>query len=239
MRTSSSRWPAAFAAIVASLALLGIAHAGPDRTGPDAVIREATKAVKSFKKNHLSKDLLKSIHKAQAVLIVPDYERAGMAVGGEGGKGVLLKRTAASPGWSYPAFFELSGASFGAQIGFEKGALLMTMNSDAALNHVLVGNVALGAEARAIAGSKGVRAESIDMDGHQIDAFVLSKGAFVGALVKGGEIKPAEKLNLAYYGTDAIPSHILKANGPKNHKADGLRKALAALANTPLPKPGD
>src|SRR6478672_7378512 len=61
--------------------------------------------------------------KATCVIVVPGFKKAAFVVGAERGCGVATCRTAT--GWSGPAFVQLTGASFGAQIGGESTDLVL------------------------------------------------------------------------------------------------------------------
>ena len=54
---------------------------------------------------------------AKCIAVVPHMLKAGFVFGAENGKGVATCRTA--NGWSAPAFFDITGGSWGLQIGVE------------------------------------------------------------------------------------------------------------------------
>ena len=54
---------------------------------------------------------------AKCIAVVPHMLKAGLVFGAENGKGVATCRTA--NGWSAPAFFDITGGSWGLQIGVE------------------------------------------------------------------------------------------------------------------------
>src|SRR6187431_251375 len=83
----------------------------------DAVDRvdKASAVVSSFmgiREGGIPTDLLR---RAKAFVIFPDTIKAAFIFGGQGGKGVAIRRV--GKGWSAPAFLKLGGGSFGAQIG--------------------------------------------------------------------------------------------------------------------------
>jgi lipid-binding SYLF domain-containing protein len=209
--------------------------AEPDEAKVDAgaLVTKAKKAVQEFRASQVSARFRASVRKGRAILIVPEFERAGFGLGGEGGSGVLLKKLARPAGWTYPAFFEVGGPTLGFQAGYEKGALLIVIHDQQTLNEIMNGELAFGAEARALAGSKGVMAQTTTSAGHRIDLFMNSTGAFAGAMLKGGDIRPVKRLNVGYYGVAVGPSDILKAKGRANIHADGLRAALSELVERP------
>ena len=52
---------------------------------------------------------------ADCIAVFPQVIKAAFGIGGRGGRGVVVCRTA--KGWSAPAFLNVGGASFGFQIG--------------------------------------------------------------------------------------------------------------------------
>src|SRR4029079_3745646 len=75
--------------------------------------REAADAfadIMNVKDKAIPKELL---DKAEAIAVFPGVVKAAFIVGGRGGQGVLSRRV--KSGWSAPAFFNISGGSFGPQ----------------------------------------------------------------------------------------------------------------------------
>ena len=148
----------------------------------------------------IPKDL---VDKAQAIAVFPGVLKAAFLVGGREGKGVISRRTAA--GWSAPAFFNLAGGSFGAQIGADKTDYVLLIMNEKGLNNLLADKFELGGEVGVAAGPVG-REASAATDA-QLSAEILtysrSKGAFIGAALKGTTISPDNGLNEAFYGMTA------------------------------------
>jgi lipid-binding SYLF domain-containing protein len=87
---------------------------------------------------------------AEAIAVFPDVIKAAFIFGGKGGQGVISRRT--PKGWSAPAFFNLSGGSFGAQIGATKtDYVLLIMNEDG-VNGLLKDKFEIGGEIGIAAG---------------------------------------------------------------------------------------
>jgi lipid-binding SYLF domain-containing protein len=143
------------------------------------------------------------LDKAEAIAVCPDVVKAAFIIGGRGGQCVISRRLRG--GWSAPAFFNLAGGSFGAQIGAEKtDYVLLIMNQDG-LNGLLKDKFEMGGEASVAAGPVG--REAAASTNLTLDAGILSysrsKGAFLGAALKGGVITPDNDLNEAVYGRKA------------------------------------
>src|ERR1051326_5697969 len=140
MRNSLRLAPAA--AVALSLWLAPAAHAATDQ---ENLVERARIAVDDLKTDKEFGNAIALMKRAKGVLVVPSLIKGGFFVGGEGGTGVLLTRTAA--GWSYPAFYTLASASFGLQIGVEQAELVVLIMNDKALNAVMRNEFKIGAEA--------------------------------------------------------------------------------------------
>jgi len=168
--------------------------------------RHASAAAKVFtqimnvRDKAIPKELL---DKAEAIAVFPDVLKAAFIFGGKGGQGLISRRTA--NGWTAPAFFNLSGGSFGVQIGATKtDYVLLIMNEDG-LNGLLKDKFEIGGEVGVAAGPIG--REAAASTNPRMDAGILSysrsKGAFIGAALKGAVISPDNDLNEAVYGMKA------------------------------------
>jgi SH3 domain-containing YSC84-like protein 1 len=139
------------------------------------------------------------LDKAEAIAVFPDVLKAAFIVGGEGGKGVVSKRTA--NGWSAPVFFRAAGGSVGFQIGVSSTDLVLLFMNDEGLSGLLKDKFELGAEAMAAAGPVGRQASAgtdVLMKA-AILSYSRSRGLFAGIELKGVVIKPDDDLNLAVY----------------------------------------
>jgi SH3 domain-containing YSC84-like protein 1 len=143
------------------------------------------------------------LEKAEAIAVFPGVVKAAFIVGGRGGQGVISRRV--KGGWSAPAFFNLSGGSFGPQIGAQKTDYVFLIMNEDGVKGLLKDKFELGGEAGLAAGPVG--REAAASTSLRLDAGILSysrsKGAFVGAALKGGVINPDNDLNEAVYGVKA------------------------------------
>ena len=140
------------------------------------------------------------VDKAQAIAVFPGVVKAAFIVGGREGKGVISRRTGA--GWGAPAFFNLAGGSIGAQIGANKTDYVLLIMNEKGLNKLLGDKLELGGDIGVAAGPVG-REASAATDaqlGAEILTYSRSKGAFIGAALKGTTITPDNDLNEAFYG---------------------------------------
>ena len=172
---------------------------------PDAA-RHAGEASKAFteimnvKDKAIPKELLDN---AEAIAVFPDVVKAAFIVGGRGGQGVISKRV--KGGWGPPAFFNLSGGSFGPQIGAQKTDYVLLIMNPSGVEGLLSDKFEIGGEAGVAAGPVGREASA--STNPRLDAGILSysrsKGVFVGAALKGAVISPDNDLNEAVYGLKA------------------------------------
>ena len=169
------------------------------------------------------------LHKARAVLIVPNLVKAGFFLGGEGGDGVMLARSAGGT-WTDPAFYTLASASFGLQIGIQSAEVVMLVMSDRALKALEQDQFKFGAQASLAVvtlGSNAQMASSTALDTADIIVWASASGAYAGLTLEGSLVKPRDSYNEAYYGRPVAVREILNNNGTHNAGADGLRRALA------------
>lgn len=161
---------------------------------------EAFTDIMNVKEKAIPKELL---DRAEAIAVFPSVVKAAFIVGGRGGQGVISRRV--KGGWSAPAFFNISGGSFGPQIGAQKTDYVFLIMNQEGIDGLLKDKVELGGEAGAAAGPVGREASA--STSLRLDAGILSysrsKGAFIGAALKGAYISPDNDLNEAIYGKKA------------------------------------
>jgi len=176
------------------------AHRAKDATRHSAAAAEVFNEIMTSSDNAIPREL---VDKAQAIAVFPGVVKAAFIVGGREGKGVISRRT--DGGWSAPAFFNLAGGSVGVQIGANKTDYVLLIMNEKGLNKLLGDKLELGGEVGVAAGPVG-REASAATDA-QLSAEILtysrSKGAFIGAALKGTAITPDNDLNEAFYGINA------------------------------------
>jgi SH3 domain-containing YSC84-like protein 1 len=188
------------------LAISAVSVPAQKKTRIQDAARHASTAAKTFteimnvRDKAIPKELL---DKAEAIAVFPGVIKAAFVVGGRGGQGVISKRVRG--GWSAPAFFNLGGASFGAQIGAQKNDYVFLIMNEEGLKGLLEDKFEMGGEAGVVAGPVG--REVAASTNTTLDAGILSysrsKGAFIGAALKGAVISPDNDLNEAVYGKKA------------------------------------
>ncbi|HUI83173.1 MAG TPA: lipid-binding SYLF domain-containing protein [Candidatus Binatia bacterium] len=139
--------------------------------------------------------------KAKCVAVVPSMVKGGFIFGAEHGRGVASCRLA-SGRWSAPAFFTMTGGSWGAQIGAEGVDLVMLIMNDNGMNRLLSSKFEVGGSASASAGPVG-RQAAADTNwkaNTEILTYSRARGLFAGATINGTAIKADDDSMTAYYG---------------------------------------
>lgn len=158
----------------------------------DAIMRTPDKAI--------PQDLLAH---AKAIAVFPQVIKAAFVFGGEGGRGVVSRRT--STGWGNPVFFRAGGGSVGWQIGASQTDIVLLFMNDEAMGALMKDKFELGAEA-AVAGGPVGREASAGTDAlmhAEILSYSRSRGLFAGVNLKGVIIRPEDDLNRAVYSKKA------------------------------------
>ncbi len=147
---------------------------------------------------------------AKCVAVVPHMIKGGFGIGGQHGKGVATCKTT-NGAWSAPAFFTISGGSFGLQIGAEGVDLVMLAMNDQGMQALLSDKFQVGGDASAAAGPVG-REAAAGTD-WKLKAPILtysrSKGAFAGISLNGSVIRADKDSTKAFYGQDMASQQIL------------------------------
>lgn len=187
------------------------------------VVDNAVKALQDFQNDPEMGAARQLLRGARGVLIVPRFYSGGFILGISGGHGVMLART--DEGWSYPAFYTATSASVGFQAGIKRSEVLMILLTEASVDGLLSTSLDLGGDVSIAAGPIGGGAgANVTSD---VVVYARAKGAFAGAAIQGGLIKPDEEFNAEYYNQPASPADILVRQRVNNAGADALRQAVA------------
>ncbi len=159
--------------------------------------------------------------KAKCVAVVPSLVKGGFIFGAEHGRGVASCRLP-NGSWSAPAFFVMTGGSWGAQIGVEGVDLTMLIMNDNGMNQLLSAKFKIGGALSAAAGPVGRQAAagtSWKMNA-EVLTYSRSHGLFAGITLNGTVIKTDEDGMRAYYGRTIGFRPVLtgQAKDPLGHK---------------------
>lgn len=164
-------------------------------------------------------DIYKS---AKCVAVIPSMVKGGFIFGAEHGRGVATCRT--SNGWSAPAFFTMTGGSWGAQIGGQAVDLVMLVMNDKGMQDMLSANFNFGGDASAAAGPVG-RDASATTDWKlksEVLTYSRARGLYAGAILKGASLREDDDSTIAFYGHRAGFRSILMGDvtAPSNASAE-------------------
>jgi lipid-binding SYLF domain-containing protein len=151
---------------------------------------------------------------AKCIAVVPHMVKGGFIFGAEGGRGVATCRT--HDGWSAPAFFAITGGSWGLQIGVEGVDLVMILQGDRGMQHLLSSKFQIGGDASAAAGPVG-RHASADTDwklNTEILTYSRARGVFAGLDLSGSAIRPDDDSMRAIYGPGVTTQAVLHGAAP-------------------------
>ena len=137
---------------------------------------------------------------SECVAVVPGLLKGGFIVGAKYGRGLASCRT--PQGWSAPAFFTVTGGSFGFQIGGQAVDLVMLVMNKDGMKHLLSSEFALGADASVAAGPVGRHAEgNTDWKMRaEVLTYSRARGLFAGVSLNGAVIKQDKDSTREFYG---------------------------------------
>jgi lipid-binding SYLF domain-containing protein len=153
--------------------------------------------------------------------------KGGFVFGAEGGRGVASCRVPGH-GWSAPAFFAITGGSWGLQIGVEGVDLVMVIQNDHGMQRLLQSKFQLGGDASAAAGPVG-RHATADTDWNvntEVLTYSRAKGAFAGLTLTGADVRPDEDSMHAFYGHDVTTGAVLRGEVPPPPAAHAFLSAI-------------
>ena len=138
-------------------------------------------------------------------------------------------------GWSAPAFFKLTGGSFGFQAGGQASDLVLIVRTDDGMQHLLQSKFKLGADASAAAGPVGRDAQAMtDLTMRaQVLTYSRSRGLFLGVSLGGGVINQDQADTQAFYGKDWTFYSLLNGEVTATKDAQVLLNTVEKYAPTP------
>jgi lipid-binding SYLF domain-containing protein len=150
----------------------------------------------------------------KCVIVFPSIVKAGLIVGGQGGKGFGTCQNAR--GWSAPAPLSIGGGTLGAQVGGSSNELIALVKSEKGMKALESGNFRVGVDASATAGPVGTgRGGSTGItEGGDLVSYSHAKGLYAGANLDGTTIKLDEDSTKALYGSKHDVKELLSGNVP-------------------------
>ncbi|MDB4349677.1 lipid-binding SYLF domain-containing protein [Omnitrophica bacterium] len=154
------------------------------------------------------------LKKATGIAIFPSTVKGAFFLGGRYGEGVVLHRDPETKQWSPPAFFTVTGVSFGWQFGGQAIDLIFVIPTERGFEGMLKNKLNIGTNTALVAGPIGRNAElgaDITLKGG-IFTYSRAKGLFAGIGLKGLSIEANKKANMKYYKDDITTRDILINN---------------------------
>jgi len=163
--------------------------------------------------------------KALGVAIFGNLVKGAFIVGGTGGDGVFMRKTAT--GWGAPGVGKLAGGRVGAQNGGAKTDAVFFFMDQKALDALAGGRVEFGTAITAVAGPATATAETLSKSTvNHVYVYARQEGLFAGASANGTTMQFDNEENKAVYG--AAASDLVTGTVPTPKGLEGLAQALKA-----------
>jgi len=164
---------------------------------------------------------------SQGIAIIPNLKQAGVIFGGRRGTGTLVRRLP-DGSWSDPVFINMTGGSFGLQIGASSNDIVLLFMTQEAVTQLLGGDFEFGGNVAGVAGPVGATPVDPAAARSNVLSYSTTSGLFGGVAVEGGEIGFNNNLNEDFYGSsEVVPEVILGELNPETPAiADQLRQVL-------------
>src|SRR5690606_5018138 len=169
------------------------------------------------------------LERAYAVAVVPDVIKVGLGIGGRRGKGVLVVRKDSGE-WSNPIFVNLTGGSFGFQVGVQSTDVVLVFTSRHSIEGIVGGKVTLGADASVAAGPVGRQSSAATDVGlnAQVYSYSRASGLFAGVALDGSAITIDHRSNELFYQRPCVlASEIFLGDAPA--EAATAQQLIAAI----------
>ena len=156
------------------------------------------------------------LERAHAVAVIPAGIKVGLGVGARRGKGVLVVRKDNGE-WSNPVFVNLTGGSFGFQVGVQSTDIVLVFTSRKSIEGIVGGKVTLGADASVAAGPVGRQSSAATDVGlsAQVYSYSRAQGLFAGVALDGSAMTIDGKSNESFYGRPGVlASDLIRADAP-------------------------
>jgi len=132
------------AAVVGLIAVLATVSESRAVSEQQQLVDRARLTVESMKQDGDAGIIRTYIRSAQAVVVIPEFVKAGFIIGGALGEGVIVGRDLKTKAFSMPSFVELTEGSIGLQIGAESSEIIMTIQTEKGLKALLNNQFKIG-----------------------------------------------------------------------------------------------
>jgi len=216
------------AAVVGLIAVLATVSESRAVSEQQQLVDRARLTVESMKQDGDAGIIRTYIRSAQAVVVIPEFVKAGFIIGGALGEGVIVGRDLKTKAFSMPSFVELTEGSIGLQIGAESSEIIMTIQTEKGLKALLNNQFTFGAGADITiltigAGREASTTTNLDAD---VVTFSRSKGLFGGIALDGTMFTHMIDHNAAYYGSAFTAQEVVLQGKGRNNAASALAYLL-------------
>lgn len=144
------------------------------------------------------------LERAYGVAVIPQVIKVGLGIGGRRGKGVMVVRKD-DGSWSNPVFVNLTGGSFGFQIGVQATDVVLVFTSRQGIEGIVGGKVTLGADASVAAGPVGRQSSAAtDLGLSAVYSYSRASGLFAGVALDGSALTIDNASNEAFYSRPGV-----------------------------------
>lgn len=213
--------------VLAILAALPASAA--DKKKDEETLRNATSVLQAMlDSSSVPADLLA---KAECIIVLPSVKKFGIGIGGSGGRGPMLCRTAKGGTWSAPAMYTIGGVSAGLQLGGSSTDYVLLVLTKKGVDALMKSKTSLGREATAAAGPGASATSDVGSD---IATYSRAKGLFAGVSLGGATLEPDNDANKRLYDK-AVTAQDIVLNNTVSATEGG--KPLEALLDSRTSKP--
>ncbi len=213
-------------ALAISVSALGSAHAQDMAKLNDRLdsARAVIDEVMSVPDKAIPQSIVSS---AKCLVVIPSFKKGAFVFGAQYGQGVATCRT--PRGWSAPVFVQLTGGSFGFQIGGQATDLILVAMNDHGLEDMLRNKFKIGGDAAASAGPVGRNAQAgTDWKlNAEFLTYSRSKGLFAGIDLDGTVLSQNTDYTRLEYGSDLPFADVLHGKVPTPQNARGFVHTVA------------
>jgi lipid-binding SYLF domain-containing protein len=167
---------------------------------------------------------------AKCVAIFPSTVQVAVLVGAKHGKGFATCRTAND--WSAPAPLDISGGSWGAQLGAQEVDLVLVVTDDKGMQELESGKFKMGIEASVAGGPVGEHASTVTTNA-DILSYSRTRGLFAGTNLDGSAITEDEDEARTLYGSKVPLQDILAGKTQAPSTSRGFVSEVAKYADQP------
>jgi len=150
------------------------------------------------------------MERAHGIAVIPHVVKGAFGFGGQWGKGLAAQRRE-DGSWSAPAYIQITGGSFGLQLGVQATDLILVFTDENGMKPLLKGKVQIGADVSAAAGPVGRKA-AVATDvllRTAVFTYSRSKGLFAGVSLDGSAITIDDDSDSKVYGRSVSGEDIL------------------------------